>query len=75
MKGSKRDSADPKTFFDGIGVSPGIAIGPAYIFTRRTHDIEDDRIDESTVDAELIRLKEAVSRAERDLRKIASVAA
>ncbi len=55
-------------------MAPGISIGPAYIFTRESHDVDDERIDESSVDAELVRLEEAIMRAEKDLRKIASVA-
>ena len=60
--------------FEGIGVSPGIAVGPAYILTRSSHSIDDDRIDESQVDQELERLNDAIRRSERDLRKVASVA-
>ncbi|MBT8401721.1 MAG: phosphoenolpyruvate--protein phosphotransferase [Rhodothermia bacterium] len=74
MRNENSDTRELNTILEGIGVSPGIAIGPAYIYTRRSHDIEDDRIDESLVDSELQRLDEAVARSERDLKKIASVA-
>ncbi len=55
-------------------MAPGISIGPAYIFTRESHDVDDERIDEGSVDNELARLEQAIVRAEKDLRKITSVA-
>ncbi len=74
MSREKSNIGDLGNVLQGIGVSPGIALGPAYIYTRRSHDIEDDRIDANMVETELERLEEAISRSERDLRKIASVA-
>ncbi len=58
----------------GVGVSPGIAIGHAFLFARDAETIEDYGITEDEVDAEIERFSLAVERSERDLRKIASVA-
>ncbi len=57
----------------GIGVSPGIAIGPAYIYARVSFDVQERAIDPELVDAETARFEQAVKRAERDLHKIIAV--
>lgn len=58
----------------GIGVAPGIAIGPAYMYTRVSFDVDETRIDEDEAEAEIERFEKAVSRSERDLHKIIDVA-
>lgn len=58
----------------GIGASPGFAIGPAYVYARGNHDVEQRIIDEESVAEEVDRFEQAVSRAERDLAKIAALA-
>lgn len=57
----------------GIGVSPGIAIGPAYLYARISFDVEERSIDPEHVEAEKERFENAVKRAERDLHKIIAV--
>lgn len=60
--------------YQGIGVSPGVAIGPAYRFTRERYDVSREEVNESRVEAELARFERAVDRSHRDLEKIASIA-
>ncbi len=60
---------------EGLGVAPGIAIGPVYVYARDAFDdVEERSIPEEEVAAELRRFERAVERADRDLHKIASVA-
>jgi len=55
----------------GIGVSPGIAIGKAYLLERGRIPIPYYKLEgEESVDKECNRFKEAVSKAERDLEEI-----
>lgn len=58
----------------GIGVAPGIAIGPAYMYAKVSFDVDDSSIDDADADAEIERFEKAVSRSERDLHKIIDVA-
>ena len=60
--------------FRGIGVSPGIAIGPAYLYARSDFKIKRRAIDEADVHEEVARFKRAVEKSEYELNKIASVA-
>ncbi len=57
----------------GIGVSPGIAIGPAYLYARVSFDVEERSVDVELIEAELERFEAAVLKAERDLHKIIAV--
>lgn len=58
----------------GIGVAPGIAIGPAYLYAKVSFDVDDTRIDDGDAEAEVDRFERAVSRSEKDLHKIIDVA-
>lgn len=57
----------------GIPVSPGIAIGPAYLYAKVTFDVEKRTIDPEVVKTESARFEDAVKKAERDLNKIITV--
>jgi len=59
---------------EGIGVAPGIAIGPAYLYARAAFEVEERHITREELDKELSRFERAVAKSERDLNKIASVA-
>ena len=59
---------------EGIGVAPGIAIGPAYLYARAAFEVEERHIEGEELEDETKRFERAVSRSERDLNKIASVA-
>ena len=54
----------------GIGVSPGIAIGPAYIGERGDLPVEETPLDEARIDAERARFAEAVAASLKQLRKL-----
>ena len=54
----------------GIGVSPGIAIGPAYIGERGELPVRESRIAEANIDAERARFAEAVAASTKQLRKL-----
>lgn len=69
-----RDDAGAERLLRGIGVAHGIAIGPAFLYARDAFTVVQRQILEDEVPAELLRFEEAVTRSERDLRKIASVA-
>ncbi len=57
-------------FFEGLGVSEGIAIGPAYVIESEDFRTESWQIEESEVEAELQRFHEAVGLAAEELRGI-----
>jgi phosphotransferase system enzyme I (PtsI) len=54
----------------GIGVSPGIGIGPAYLGERGELPVTETRIAEAAVDSERARFAEAVTASTRQLRKL-----
>src|SRR6266849_7685507 len=56
--------------FSGIGVSPGIAIGPAYLGDRGDLPVSESRIAESAIEAERARFAEAVATSTKQLRKL-----
>jgi len=60
--------------FEGIGVAPGVTIGPAYLFEAGAWQAERVEVDGSAVDDEINRFERAISRSERELRKIVTVA-
>lgn len=60
--------------YEGIGVSRGIAIGPAYIYTRDVIEVEFRQIKTEELPDELQRFDSAVQNAERELAKVAAVA-
>lgn len=64
----------PELIVRGIGVSPGIAIGPAFLFARDRHEIEEYEIKPEDLEGEIARFEFAVQKSERDLKKIASIA-
>jgi phosphotransferase system enzyme I (PtsI) len=56
----------------GIGVSPGIAIGPAYIGDRGELPVKESRLAESAVEGERVRFGDAVATSSKQLRKLRS---
>src|SRR5690606_8899737 len=59
---------------NGIGVAPGVAIGPAYVHVPGAFQAEPEALDPTAVEAEVERFERAVTRAERELKKIVTVA-
>jgi phosphotransferase system enzyme I (PtsI) len=59
----------------GIGVSPGVAIGPAYLGERGELPVSETRIAESAIDSERDRFVDAVGASIKQLRKLKTRAA
>ena len=66
-------SSEALTLCKGIGVSPGIAIGPAYLYARVSFEVEERSIDPEKIEHEKERFEKAIQRAERDLHKIIAI--
>lgn len=62
--------ASEEEIFEGISLSPGIAIGTAYLHARASDGVEVQTIDGDAVAEEVALFEEAVDRAEHDLSKI-----
>ena len=73
MGNVRSSEAGEEVVFSGRGVAPGIAIGQAYIYSRSRIHVEEERIGEQDVTAELARLRRALDRSTRDLDKISSI--
>ena len=63
-------STNKEQVLSGIGVSPGIAIGPAYIGDRGELPVSESRIAKSDVENERARFAEAVAISAKQLRKL-----
>lgn len=59
---------------EGIGVAPGIAMGTAYYYGDTSYQAEPEHLDQADIEAELERFEHAISRSERELKKIERVA-
>ena len=64
----------PQRVLNGLGVSPGIAIGAVYCYVRPALEVNRRTLDEIETDQEAQLLEESVRRAERDLTKILTLA-
>ncbi len=60
----------PERVLQGLGVSPGIAIGPAYVRVSGTVDVPSYAVAARDVGAEIARLDDAVDRAKRQIGKL-----
>ncbi len=58
----------------GIGVSPGIAIGPVHLYARASFAVEHRELAEDEIEAEVEHFEWAVTRAEHNLGKILTLA-
>src|SRR5678815_2705657 len=63
-------ATDNEKRLTGIGVSPGIGIGPAYIGERGDLQVTETPIDEANIEAERNRFAEAVGVSTKQLRKL-----
>ncbi|MEX0601959.1 MAG: phosphoenolpyruvate-utilizing N-terminal domain-containing protein, partial [Bacteroidota bacterium] len=54
----------------GIAASPGIAIGPVYLFRKQAPRVKEKALDASAVEGEIERLRQALARSQKELRKI-----
>ena len=65
------DTRQPQeTVMKGVPAAPGIAVGPAYLYTRTVPQVQMRHITAPDVPAELERLRTAMTRAEKELQKI-----
>ncbi|HET6272230.1 MAG TPA: phosphoenolpyruvate--protein phosphotransferase [Bacteroidota bacterium] len=67
-------STSGEIVFKGIAAAPGIAIGPAYLYSKLVPRVEVKSIAASEVDGEKERLRTATARAEKELQKILAFA-
>ena len=58
----------------GIAAAPGIAMGPAYLYTKQVPRVERKPISPDEVEAEIERLNAANTRSEKELRKVLAFA-
>jgi phosphotransferase system enzyme I (PtsI) len=58
----------------GIGAAPGIAVGPAYLYSKTIPHVEMKQIGPDETESELERLRTAVARSEKELQKILAFA-
>jgi len=63
-------SGDGERVFTGLGVAPGVAIGPAHVRERRDIDVVTRHVGAEQVDTERGRFERAVRKARRQLRKV-----
>src|SRR5947207_12506561 len=63
-------STTSEQVLSGIGVSPGIAIGPAYVGDRGELPVSESRIDKGDIENERARFGEAVALSAKQLRKL-----
>lgn len=67
-------SKNGEIILKGIAAAPGIAVGPAYLYSKLIPRVEVKTIDAADVSAELERLRTAIARAEKELQKILAFA-
>ncbi len=58
----------------GIGAAPGIAVGPAYVYSKKIPQVEVKAIPPEEIEGEIQRLRAANQRSEKELQKIHSFA-
>ena len=68
------DSASPEIVVDGIGVSPGVAAGPAYVYAGGAYQAEREHLAEDATEDEVERFEHAIARSERELKKVRLIA-
>ena len=59
---------------DGIGVSPGVAVGKAYVYAGGAYQAERDHLAEDATEDEVERFERAIARSERELKKVRLIA-
>ncbi len=66
----KAAKSGKEQIFRGLGVSPGIAIGPAYVREHGALDVSDHVISADEIGSECVRLERAVERARRQMGRL-----
>ena len=60
----------PERHFSGLGVSAGIAVGPAHVVERGLIDVPEYRIEDDAVEAEIARFHDAVALSASQIRQL-----
>jgi phosphotransferase system enzyme I (PtsI) len=63
------DASDGRSVVRGVGISPGLALGPVYYLETEIGDVPRRKIAASEVEAELTRLNDALREAEEEFRR------
>ena len=66
----KATAGRPERHFGGLGVSAGIAVGPAHVVERGLIDVPEYRIEDAAVEAEIARFHEAVALSAAQIRTL-----
>jgi phosphotransferase system enzyme I (PtsI) len=64
------DQEEKEIVLKGIAAAPGIAIGPAYLYSKDVPSVEMRAISTEDVTSEIERLRNAIARSEKELQKI-----
>lgn len=70
MSPGEHERKHEEAVFRGIAASPGIAVGPAYLFQKHVPVINEKAVEADGVDPEILRLRSALDRSRRELSKI-----
>ncbi len=65
-----KPSETTEVVLKGIAVSPGISIGPVYLFQKHIPAVKEKTIEETEIEQEIGRLRTAVERSHKELTKI-----
>ncbi|MEX1107596.1 MAG: phosphoenolpyruvate--protein phosphotransferase [Dongiaceae bacterium] len=65
-----KEKAGKEEIFEGLGVAPGIAIGPAHVVEDGRVSVPEYEIEPDAVDEELTRFRNAVAKAQKQLAKL-----
>lgn len=68
------DAKDKEVVLNGIPAAPGIALGPAYLYSKHVPKVQQRPLEAGEVEAEIERLCAAIARSEKELQKILSFA-
>src|SRR5581483_6809623 len=69
-RGGRRAAGEGERVFEGLGVSPGIAIGPAHVHEAGSVSVPEHTIEPGEVEAERQRFRAAVEKSLRQLSKL-----
>ncbi len=73
-RGARRSAGEGERIFEGLGVSPGIAIGPAHVHEAGNVAVPERTIEPGEVEAERQRFRAAVDKSLRQLSKLGAKA-
>lgn len=69
----ERNNQSGEMIIDGLSASPGIAIGPAFIYQRGSIEIDPQKIEQKEIDRELQNFEEVRTLTVQDLERISSI--